>query len=491
MKKKVLKPLFSILVSVVLLSSLNCIPVHAATSVKHLRINPQFREWNIDEEAVQKGKDGDTAGTVTEYLLVGLAFRWNGTGTPEGAEIGGYTLTGTDGWISKDRTQVQDMEAFAAVLPSIEHYDDCTPFVPDDLLESGLWIASGAQDAEYINALLSDPRIDAQGLLYITEKKNAYVEADGEDDIHKQAVVNEDLSFVEISACLRPLVYAETGAAGSDSLTGIITATEASKLHEVYPAEEPTPECMSYLLEEYIYEGVAVTCADIEALKQNGLNGIPVEWSDGIWSSYWCPSGTEFLIQPLEGLAKEFGFYGKYEHFGDEVQEDGKENSFPIPVECTGLDEPVYVLYTPKADAARLEAALASDSSITVIGALFCGILQPVNENGIVLDIMPYRAAATTAKIVPFTPKALKGDLDGDGSISAYDASLVLRGANEITAGIEAANRTLTPAQEALGDVDGDGELTAFDASCILRYYNLKYVAEIEGITWADVLPGA
>ena len=85
--------------------------------------------------------------------------------------------------------------------------------------------------------------------------------------------------------------------------------------------------------------------------------------------------------------------------------------------------------------------------------------------------------------------RTISGDLDGDGSISAYDASLVLRGANEITAGIEAANRTLTPAQEALGDVDGDGELTAFDASCILRYYNLKYVAEIEGITWADVLP--
>ena len=30
--------------------------------------------------------------------------------------------------------------------------------------------------------------------------------------------------------------------------------------------------------------------------------------------------------------------------------------------------------------------------------------------------------------------------------------------------------------------MDGDGELTAFDASCIPRYYNLKYVAEIEGI---------
>ena len=291
MKKKVLKPLFSILVSVVLLSSLNCIPVHAATSVKHLRINPQFTEWNIDEEAVQKGKDGDTAGTVTEYLLVGLAFRWNGTGTPEGAEIGGYTLTGTDGWISKDRTQVQDMEAFAAVLPSIEHYDDCTPFVPDDLLESGLWITGGVRDTKFICALLSDPRIDAQGLLYITEQKNAYVNAEDEDN--KQAIIHDDLSFAEISAVLRPLVYAETG------------------------------------------------------------------------------------------------------------------------------------------------------------------------------------------------------DLDGDGMITADDAVLALKGANEITAETEADARTLTPAQEAAGDVDGDGELTAFDAFCILKYFNLREVAEVEDLTWADVLPGA
>ena len=187
----------------------------------------------------------------------------------------------------------------------------------------------------------------------------------------------------------------------------------------VAPAETPTADCVSFEC-SYSYEGVAVTCADIEALKENGLNGVPVEWSDGIWSSYWWPSGTEFLIQPLEGLSKEFGFYGKYEHFGDEVQDDGKENSFPIPAECTGLDEPVYVLYTPKADAARLEAALASDRSVTVIGALFCGILQPVNEAGIILDIMPYRAAATTEKIVPFTPKAPAADAAEQYDIAVY-----------------------------------------------------------------------
>ena len=489
MNKKVLKSLSAIFVSVVLLSSLNCIPVHASSSVKHLRINPQFLEWNIDEEAVRQGKNGDTAGTVTGYLLVGLAFNWNANETPVGAQIGGCTLTAADGWLNQTKGLVEDMHTFAAVLPSIEHYDECTPYVPDDLLESGLWIAGGVQDEAFAAALLNDPRIDAQGLLYITETDYAYVDAEDESD--KQAVSDCDMSFFEISACLRPLEFTEVGDLDGDGLTGIIKATEAGKLHEVYPVANPTPECVSYLLEGYSYEGVAITCADIDVLKENGMNGVPVEWSDGIWSSYWQPSGTEFLIQPIEGLSKEFGFYGKYEHFGDEVQDDGKENSFPIPAECTGLDEPVYVLYTPKADAARLEAVLASDRSVTVIGALFCGILRPVNEKGDILDIMPYRAAATTAKIVSFTPKAIMGDVDGDGKVTAYDATLALTAFSEKTAGYADGERTLTPAQEQIADVDGDGELTAFDATMILTYFNLKFNTGYDDLTWADVLPEA
>ena len=305
----------------------------------------------------------------------------------------------------------------------------------------------------------------------------------------KKKLMSIALSAALAGSAAAPCFAAETVAAStaSESLAEIV---QAGLPDEVIPTETPTADCVSYEC-SYSYEGVAVTCADIEALKENGLNGVPVEWSDGIWSSYWWPSETEFLIQPLEGLAKEFGFYGKYEHFGDEVQDDGKENSFPNPAECTGLDEPVYVLYTPKADAARLEAALASDRSVTVIGALFCGILQPVNEAGIILDIMPYRAAATTAKIVPFTPKAMMGDVDGDGQVTAYDATLALTAFSEKTAGYADGERSLTPAQEQIADVDGDGELTAFDASMILTYFNMKYNCGYDDLTWADVLPEA
>ena len=83
-----------------------------------------------------------------------------------------------------------------------------------------------------------------------------------------------------------------------------------------------------------------------------------------------------------------------------------------------------------------------------------------------------------------------KGDVDGDGEITAYDASLALTGFNEATVmGYEPEERTLSPAQEQTADVDGDGVLTAFDATCILTYTNLKYNAGFDDLTWEDVLP--
>ena len=82
------------------------------------------------------------------------------------------------------------------------------------------------------------------------------------------------------------------------------------------------------------------------------------------------------------------------------------------------------------------------------------------------------------------------GDVDGDGRVTAFDASLALTGFNEATVmDYEPEERTLSPAQEQTADVDGDGVLTAFDATCILTYTNLKYNAGFDDLTWADVLP--
>ena len=61
-------------------------------------------------------------------------------------------------------------------------------------------------------------------------------------------------------------------------------------------------------------------------------------------------------------------------------------------------------------------------------------------------------------------PVAAKGDVDGDGSITAQDASLVLQ--------LVAGKITPSTAGVAYGaaDVDGDGDVTAQDASLILQH---------------------
>ncbi|MBR5404864.1 MAG: Ig-like domain-containing protein [Oscillospiraceae bacterium] len=89
----------------------------------------------------------------------------------------------------------------------------------------------------------------------------------------------------------------------------------------------------------------------------------------------------------------------------------------------------------------------------------------------------------------------LFGDVDGDGTITAYDAQLALIGFTEDFLGFEPEERTLTPEQEIIADVDLDGELTAYDATVILTYFSLKYNAGFDDLTWeellADMLGGA
>lgn len=59
-------------------------------------------------------------------------------------------------------------------------------------------------------------------------------------------------------------------------------------------------------------------------------------------------------------------------------------------------------------------------------------------------------------------PNGICGDVDGDGTITASDALMILRA----SVGTE----NLTPEQTALADVDGDGNITANDALTVLRH---------------------
>ncbi|MBI4552858.1 MAG: T9SS type A sorting domain-containing protein [Candidatus Latescibacteria bacterium] len=62
----------------------------------------------------------------------------------------------------------------------------------------------------------------------------------------------------------------------------------------------------------------------------------------------------------------------------------------------------------------------------------------------------------------PTNPDSAIGDVSGNRQVTAFDASLVLRGLVELV--------TLTPLQQIAGEVSGNGELSAYDASLILKY---------------------
>ena len=85
------------------------------------------------------------------------------------------------------------------------------------------------------------------------------------------------------------------------------------------------------------------------------------------------------------------------------------------------------------------------------------------------------------------TGETLRGDVDGDGVISAEDAQNVLIAYAEIIAGNAPA---LTDAQKKAADVSGDGQIDAADAQYILIYYVENYVTG-NPTTWEELLRSA
>ena len=72
------------------------------------------------------------------------------------------------------------------------------------------------------------------------------------------------------------------------------------------------------------------------------------------------------------------------------------------------------------------------------------------------------------------TAQQIKGDPDGDSSITAADAQLVLEAYAKTTAQLPSG---LNDAQSAAADIDGDGAVTSADAQLILAYYTVNTIA--------------
>ena len=81
-------------------------------------------------------------------------------------------------------------------------------------------------------------------------------------------------------------------------------------------------------------------------------------------------------------------------------------------------------------------------------------------------------------------PAPLRGDINGDGTVSVDDAQLTLKAYTERIAGND---MKLTAEQIKAADVDGSGEISVEDAQWLLKYYTEKHVAGND-ITWDDIL---
>ena len=78
----------------------------------------------------------------------------------------------------------------------------------------------------------------------------------------------------------------------------------------------------------------------------------------------------------------------------------------------------------------------------------------------------------------------IKGDLNGNKTVGADDAQLVLNAYADRIAG---KSMGLTDAQIKAADVNGDGQVSVEDAQLILQYYTAKYVSAMD-ITWEQLL---
>ena len=58
-------------------------------------------------------------------------------------------------------------------------------------------------------------------------------------------------------------------------------------------------------------------------------------------------------------------------------------------------------------------------------------------------------------------------DIDGDGSVTTVDASLILSAAANLNTGLDSG---LTPEQELIADADRDGRITASDAALVRTF---------------------
>jgi hypothetical protein len=219
-------------------------------------------------------------------------------------------------------------------------------------------------------------------------------------------------------------------------------------------------------------EGEAVKAVPVlEDFNKNDVNGtvlvhMPAEAKAHADVTFASPEGGSiaYYSSDLDGsLTYSFDIEGR-----DNTEEDFRKYQLSISFTGSGSSAPTVPL---KLDI-EVPDGVENPGTFTVYDYYFVIGENESEDSFVEMKDAPERVKSgdvyKTATYIVYPDHRIKGDVNGDGKITAVDASAVLIEFAELSAD---GKGTFTPSQFAAADVNNDGKITAVDASSILRYY--------------------
>jgi hypothetical protein len=130
--------------------------------------------------------------------------------------------------------------------------------------------------------------------------------------------------------------------------------------------------------------------------------------------------------------------------------------SAALDVNFAGPNAPSGSVTLKRLTAASPRATNENGDNVVVTTQTLAGFTPTAN-----LSLPPYSMSVLSWTVGPVQASRAKGDINGNGSVSAFDASLTLQAV--------VGTITLDPQQRCAADYNSNGAVTAFDASLILQ----------------------
>lgn len=266
---------------------------------------------------------------------------------------------------------------------------------------------------------------------------------------------------------------------GTDIATAVFTCANESDhivtLNAEITSDKTAPQCESDGIIVYtakvVFENNTYTDTKTETLPKTGHDYGDPEWTwngyQTVYATFICKNGdshyenvnASITSKKTEPTCESYGkiVYSAAVTFEGKTYTDKKTKT----IKKTGHSYKVTSWDWVDFDKATVTFTCEHDKSHTQ--TIDAEITSEITDDGYTI----YTATAefdgkkyTDSKMKPLL--GLRGDVDGDGAITANDALAILRSS------VGMAN--LTPVQNKLADVDGDGQITANDALAVLRY---------------------